>query len=847
MELLRRICAYLGIARLLGSTVVMRFIVFISLLLLASPAFAQVEVGTLFPAEIDTPIDYDGVAAPGEGELRWSHTLQHPGATYLAVHFSQFDLGPGDYLVMTDNEGGQEYILTGKGKRQAQVFWARHIKGDTVVMHLIVVGAQGGRGFSMDEYAAGNATFKEDPTPEVVHGSDDRENAACYMDSHPEMYERGRAVVRLLISGSRLCTGSLVSPYNHVLTNNHCIYSETQALNTDVELMSEAPTCSDDNCPLCWPGEVFSGATFVTTDGALDFTLIHLNEGDPASTYGHLDFDNRPPIVGEQIYFPQHPDGRAKEFAIFSTHPADTGGVARIQSVSEPPCQGGSHLEVGYYADSEGGASGSPILAASSHKIIALHHCGGPLNLAVPAHLIYPLVRNDLFGFGLEGRIAPGAVAVSADTSQPGQEPHQAVDGDINRGWMSSDVSGPHWLQLDLGMYAPIYGFKVWHASAAGGGVLQNTQAFRIESADTPVGPWDTQFVGDNSDGEEVSEFAYGLPRLLRHVRLYITDPGNDLAARIPEFEVLSQSPMEAAYPSGPNVALQAASVETSSIFGSAWVGGLAVDGVVSESSKWVSNDIYPPHMLTLDLGGVQPVIGFILRQPSGAGEASHFNATRFSFQSARSMSGPWFTESSEVTDGSSDFEARRFIAPKDLRYVRLHIDDPGIDHIARVPEFEVIALEGIFASFDAVPRRGSVSLTVQFMDRSAGDVTNWSWSFGDGDTSDTQNPSHTYVDIGLHTVSLTVAGPAGSETRTRVEFIEVLPVPADFDTDGDVDQSDFGHLQACLSGSGIEQVDPLCADARLDVDADVDQDDITLFQRCMNGADLPPPPTCGD
>ena len=58
-----------------------------------------------------------------------------------------------------------------------------------------------------------------------------------------------------------------------------------------------------------------------------------------------------------------------------------------------------------------------------------------------------------------------------------------------------------------------------------------------------------------------------------------------------------------------------------------------------------------------------------------------------------------------------------------------------------------------------------------------------------------------------------------------------------DFDRDGDVDQEDFGHFQACLNRPGVAQDDPLCASARLDGDDDVDQDDFGIFQACMSGA----------
>lgn len=63
---------------------------------------------------------------------------------------------------------------------------------------------------------------------------------------------------------------------------------------------------------------------------------------------------------------------------------------------------------------------------------------------------------------------------------------------------------------------------------------------------------------------------------------------------------------------------------------------------------------------------------------------------------------------------------------------------------------------------------------------------------------------------------------------------------PADFDFDGDVDQEDFGHFQACMNGSGQEQDDPNCLDARLDADVDVDGDDLGIFTECLSGANVP-------
>ena len=64
--------------------------------------------------------------------------------------------------------------------------------------------------------------------------------------------------------------------------------------------------------------------------------------------------------------------------------------------------------------------------------------------------------------------------------------------------------------------------------------------------------------------------------------------------------------------------------------------------------------------------------------------------------------------------------------------------------------------------------------------------------------------------------------------------------VAGDFDNDNDVDQEDFGHLQACFSGSGLSY-SPGCEDADLDLDGDVDQQDLMAFASCQSGAGQSP------
>jgi PKD repeat protein len=76
--------------------------------------------------------------------------------------------------------------------------------------------------------------------------------------------------------------------------------------------------------------------------------------------------------------------------------------------------------------------------------------------------------------------------------------------------------------------------------------------------------------------------------------------------------------------------------------------------------------------------------------------------------------------------------------------------------------------------NFVATPTSGSPPLAVQFTDTSTGTPALWIWNFGDGTTSTIQNPSHTYSAIGDYTVILTTTNGFGSNTATKVSYIQV-------------------------------------------------------------------------
>jgi PKD repeat protein len=80
-------------------------------------------------------------------------------------------------------------------------------------------------------------------------------------------------------------------------------------------------------------------------------------------------------------------------------------------------------------------------------------------------------------------------------------------------------------------------------------------------------------------------------------------------------------------------------------------------------------------------------------------------------------------------------------------------------------------------ADFTAAPLSGSEPLVVSFSDASTScdGIISWLWDFGDGSTSREQSPTHTYIQEGVYTVSLTVTEIDGdSDTESKTDYITV-------------------------------------------------------------------------
>ncbi|MCD4828916.1 MAG: PKD domain-containing protein [Candidatus Cloacimonetes bacterium] len=93
------------------------------------------------------------------------------------------------------------------------------------------------------------------------------------------------------------------------------------------------------------------------------------------------------------------------------------------------------------------------------------------------------------------------------------------------------------------------------------------------------------------------------------------------------------------------------------------------------------------------------------------------------------------------------------------IGYYRLHVE-PGDPLVA-----------DFVAAGDTI---GLAPYEISFTDLSSGDITDWAWDFGDGETSTDQHPTHEYPEPGLYSVQLIVYDGPQADTLTRVDYIDV-------------------------------------------------------------------------
>lgn len=99
---------------------------------------------------------------------------------------------------------------------------------------------------------------------------------------------------------------------------------------------------------------------------------------------------------------------------------------------------------------------------------------------------------------------------------------------------------------------------------------------------------------------------------------------------------------------------------------------------------------------------------------------------------------------------------------------------DPGLSLQGFEIEWNCLQDNGSpLAAFSAVPT-SSCSGIIQFTNESLNEPDSFYWTFGDGNNSSDENPTHLYNNDGNYTISLTVSNDFGENTKTKTGYIQV-------------------------------------------------------------------------
>ncbi len=102
-----------------------------------------------------------------------------------------------------------------------------------------------------------------------------------------------------------------------------------------------------------------------------------------------------------------------------------------------------------------------------------------------------------------------------------------------------------------------------------------------------------------------------------------------------------------------------------------------------------------------------------------------------------------------------------------------------GLDIITKTAYINVF--EPVVANFSTDGAVGVAPHTVSFTNLSAGSFDTVNWDFGDSSQSSQNNPSHTYLNPGVYTVTLTATGGGGTDSAVQPNAVSVYsPVVVD-------------------------------------------------------------------
>ncbi len=327
-----------------------------------------------------------------DGTMVWRLLISSPGAYSINLIFDKFKVPPGAKLFIYNTDCSDVIgSFTEKNNNPSGILATAPVIGDQVIVEYqepervdfnaeLLIG-------SVNHDYLGVHRFKTAPLKAGKFGDSGNcnEDISCY-DVNNEMDVR-RAVVKIIIDGTELCTGTMINsnqsdPNAYMITAAHCFRLDKTGHKTIAFFNYEVPHCS----------EVIEGTKYNTLSGGetkvyaeeLDIALLEFYN-DPLPQYrpyyAGWTLDSSP---GKPFTSIHHPQGDVKKIATFN---GDVQAVTFKDNGNYPYAQVNNfHWKVSRWSTgtTEGGSSGCPIFDVNKQLIGTLSggaaKCASPIN-----------------------------------------------------------------------------------------------------------------------------------------------------------------------------------------------------------------------------------------------------------------------------------------------------------------------------------------------------------------------------------------------------------------------------------------------------------------------------------
>ncbi len=281
------------------------------------------------PVQVTFTPENSGFIVTGPDESVWVLPLSSKGALSLNLILGPYSLPEGAYIYLYDQNRklvrGAFTRESGTNKLSMPVL---PVPGDRMVLECHFPGRNIPRGsIGVTQVAHDFAGFFGlDGIKDRYYGRSESCEVDLNCSTNPDYLKAARSVVRLLVTGTDLCSGVLVNNTGrdykaYVLTANHCIKTPDQAANTIFVFNYQSPWCDG---PDMSDMHSMTGSILRAENKDIDFGLVELNTFPSIVFRPYFSGWDITPSIPSNTYTLHHPEGDAMKLSIDNNAPLST-------------------------------------------------------------------------------------------------------------------------------------------------------------------------------------------------------------------------------------------------------------------------------------------------------------------------------------------------------------------------------------------------------------------------------------------------------------------------------------------------------------------------------------------